>query len=414
MHAMVGRNGAATSFWRQPKAVWATAFAAVVGFMGIGLVDPILTSIAAGLNASASQVSLLFTSYFAVIAAMMLITGFVATRIGGRNTLLLGTALVTLFAALSGTSNSVTQLVLYRAGWGLGNALFVATALSVIVSSARGGSMAAILMYEAALGLGISAGPLLGAALGDISWRYPFFGTAVLMAIGFVAIALFLERAPAPQQKTSLADPIKALGHGGLAATALSAFFYFYSFFTVLAFVPFVLRMSAYAIGAIFFGWGVLLALFSVVVAPRLRGRFSSLALATACMLCMAALLLAIAFGSLAVIIAAVVASGAVMGISNTVYTEMALDVSDAPRPVASAGYNCVRWFAGVIAPYAAPQIAEHVNTATTFIIAALAALTAAAILIAMRRQLGRFAGAREIERHVVSTMVTSITANRV
>ena len=49
--------------WRQPKAVWAVAFASVVAFMGIGLVDPILKPIADNLNASPSQVSLLFTSY---------------------------------------------------------------------------------------------------------------------------------------------------------------------------------------------------------------------------------------------------------------------------------------------------------------------------------------------------------------
>ncbi|NEE38126.1 MFS transporter, partial [Streptomyces sp. SID7982] len=53
---------------RQPKAVWATAGASVVAFMGIGLVDPILPSIAQGLDASASQVSLLFTSYFLITA----------------------------------------------------------------------------------------------------------------------------------------------------------------------------------------------------------------------------------------------------------------------------------------------------------------------------------------------------------
>jgi MFS transporter, ACDE family, multidrug resistance protein len=410
MHAMVEGGAAATSFWRQPKAVWATAFAAVVGFMSIGLVDPILTSIAAGLNASASEVSLLFTSYFAVTAVMMLITGFVASRLGGRNTLLVGAALVAVFAALSGTSNSVTELVLYRGGWGLGNALFVATALSVIVGSARGGSMAAILMYEAALGLGISVGPLLGAALGNVSWRYPFFGTAALMLIGLVAIALFLERQPVPKQKVALADPVKALAHGGLATTATSAFFYNYAFFTVLAFVPFVLKMSADAIGLIFFGWGVLLALFSVVVAPRLQGRFSSLTLAVACMVCMAALLVAIAFGSAPVIIAAVVVSGAVMGISNTVYTEMALEVSDAPRSVASAGYNFVRWFAGVIAPYAAPEIAEHVNAPTSFIVAAVAALIAGGILLALRGRLGRFGGGRELERRIVSAKVSAKT----
>jgi len=62
--------------WRQPKAVWAVAFASVVAFMGIGLVDPILKPIADNLNASPSQVSLLFTSYMAVMGVAMLITGY--------------------------------------------------------------------------------------------------------------------------------------------------------------------------------------------------------------------------------------------------------------------------------------------------------------------------------------------------
>ncbi|HKK02136.1 MAG TPA: MFS transporter, partial [Desulfuromonadales bacterium] len=128
-----------SQFFNQPKAVWATAFAAMVGFMSIGLVDPILTSIASGLHATPSQVSLLFTSYFAVTAVMMLVTGVISSRFGGRATLLLGAALIAVFAGLSGTSQSVAALVLYRGGWGLGNALFVATALSVIVASARGG-----------------------------------------------------------------------------------------------------------------------------------------------------------------------------------------------------------------------------------------------------------------------------------
>ena len=102
---------AALAFLRQPKAVWATAFAATIGFTSIGLVDPILVSIAGGLHARPSQVSLLFTSYFAVTALMMLVTGYVSSRIGGRGTLLLGASLIAGFAALSGTSTSVAELV---------------------------------------------------------------------------------------------------------------------------------------------------------------------------------------------------------------------------------------------------------------------------------------------------------------
>src|SRR6476620_7954378 len=76
------------SLLKQPKAVWATALAAVFAFMGIGLVDPILPAIAKNLDASPSQVSLLFTSYFLVTAVAMLITGYVSSRIGGKRTLL--------------------------------------------------------------------------------------------------------------------------------------------------------------------------------------------------------------------------------------------------------------------------------------------------------------------------------------
>ena len=79
------------------------------------------------------------------------------------------------------------MIIGFRAGWGLGNALFISTALATIVGAASGGVDNAIILYEAALGLGIATGPLLGGALGSISWRGPFFGTAVLMAIGLVA-----------------------------------------------------------------------------------------------------------------------------------------------------------------------------------------------------------------------------------
>ena len=47
--------GAASPF-KQPKAVFAVAFACVVSFMGIGLVDPILPAISHELHASPSEV----------------------------------------------------------------------------------------------------------------------------------------------------------------------------------------------------------------------------------------------------------------------------------------------------------------------------------------------------------------------
>lgn len=384
----------------QPMAVWATAGASVVAFMGIGLVDPILPSIAQGLDASPSQVSLLFTSYFLITAVAMLVTGYVSSRIGGRKTLLAGLALVVVFAALSGTASSVGELVGFRAGWGLGNALFVSTALAVIVGAAnpvgpRGGdgrqpsgSATAILLYESALGLGMACGPLLGAVLGDMKWRYPFFGTAVLMAVGFLAISVFLREQPTPARKTALLDPIRALGHGGLASAAASAFFYNYAFFTVLAFTPFVLDMTPYRSGAVFFAWGVLLAVFSVLVAPRLQERYGSLRVLAGSLLLMGADLVLLGYGGHTTAIVCTIASGAFIGVNNTVYTELALGVSDAPRPVASAGYNFVRWFAAAAAPYLAPKIEEWSDIHTPFVVAAIAAVVGAGIVVARRSAL--------------------------
>ncbi|WP_434596127.1 MFS transporter [Streptomyces sp. A5-4] len=376
------------SILRQPKAVWATAGAAVVAFMGIGLVDPILPSIAKGLQATPSQVSLLFTSYFLITAVAMLVTGFISSRIGGRKTLLLGLALVIVFAALSGTSDSVGELVGFRAGWGLGNALFVSTSLAVIVGAAAGGSAAAILLYESALGLGMACGPLLGAALGNASWRYPFFGTAALMAIGFVAIVGFLKEQPKPARKTSLLDPIKALGHGGLASVAASAFFYNYAFFTVLAFTPFVLNMTPYKSGAVFFAWGLLLAVFSVLVAPRLQKRFGTLKVLGGSLLLLAADLLVLGYGNHTVAVVCTIVSGAFIGVNNTVYTELALGVSDAPRPVASAGYNFVRWFAAAAAPFFAPKIEVWTDIHIPFVVAAVAAVAGAGVVWVRRASL--------------------------
>ncbi|GKQ41187.1 MFS transporter [Streptomyces sp. A012304] len=391
---------------RQPKAVWATAGASVVAFMGIGLVDPILPSIAEGLDASAGQVSLLFTSYFLITAFAMLVTGSVSSRVGGRRTLLLGLALVVVFAGLAGTSDTVDQLVGYRAGWGLGNALFVSTALAVIVGAAAGGSAAAILLYESALGLGMACGPLLGALLGDASWRYPFFGTAALMAVGFLCIAAFLREQPKPARKISPLDPVRALGHGGLASAAVSSFFYNYTFFTVLAFTPFVLDMTPYRSGVVFFAWGLLLAVFSVVVAPRLQERFGSLKVLGGSLVLLAADMLVLGYGDHTTAVVCTILSGAFIGVNNTVYTELALGVSDAPRPVASAGYNFVRWFAAAAAPWFAPKIEEWTDVHIPFVVAAATALAGALVVVVRRHALTH--EAEELEpRHAAEDGVT-------
>ena len=383
-----------TSMWRQPKTVWAVAFACVIAFMGIGLVDPILNIIAEDLGAGPSQVSLLFTSYMAVMGVAMLITGWVSTRLGAKRTLIAGLAIIIVGSALAGMQDSIGGIVGWRAVWGLGNALFVATALSTIVAAARGSVGQAIILFEAALGLGIAAGPLVGGELGSITWRGPFY------------------RRRRPDGDRPAGNRVRAPGHARhrppdhvspsrcapfatsrLLVVALTALLYNFGFFTLLAFTPFPLRPrrrtrsgSSSSAGAL------LLAITSVFVAPLLQRRFGTLP------------------GSLGVAdrlrrhprrhghlapttspcwSSGVVLAGAFLGVNNTLITETVMKAAPVERGVASAAYSFVRFSGGAVAPWLAGKLGEHVSIHAPFWVGAGAVL-AGVLLLASGRGLYR------------------------
>ncbi len=385
-------GGTTQSPFRQPRAVWAVAFACVVSFMGIGLVDPILPAISSDLHASPSQVTLLFTSYLVVTAVAMLVTGWVSSRIGAKWTLIAGLVLIVVFSALAGSSDSIGGIIGFRAGWGLGNALFVATSLAVIVAAASGGFSGAIILYEAALGLGIAVGPLLGGALGHISWRGPFYGVSVLMAVALLATVVLVRPQPKPARKTSLLDPLKALRHRGLLIMSLTALCYNWGFFTVLGYAPFPMELDAIQLGLVFTGWGLMVAIFSVAGAPWLQRKlglartlYGNLALFAVVVFVIAAFV-----DNRPVLIAAVVVAGVFIGVNNTLTTQAVMMVAPVERPVASAAYGFVRFIGGGLAPFAAGKLAEHYNVHVPFLVGGVAILVGIAILATGHRDLMR------------------------
>jgi ACDE family multidrug resistance protein len=370
------------NIFKQPRAAWAVAFACVVAFMGLGLVDPILPEIAQQLNATPAQVNLLFTSYMFVTGVMMLITGWLSSRIGPKRTLLLGLIIIVIFSALGGLSATVNQLVGYRAGWGFGNALFISTALAAIVGVASGGTANAIILYETTLGLGFSVGPLLGGWLGAISWRGPFFGVAVLMAIGFLGVLTLLKNTGKPERKSSILDPIRALGHGGLLSIGLMALLYNFGFFTLMAYSPYVLHLDEHGIGYVFFFWGIVLAISSIFIAPKLEERFGTKRSMIAVLFLIAVTLIAMGLGvrHQALLIACVVLIGAFFGLNNTLVTTAVMEVSPFERSVASSAYSFVRFVGGSVAPWLSGKLAEWFNAQMPFYFGASAVLLGMAI----------------------------------
>ena len=205
----------------------------------------------------------------------MLVTGWVSSRIGAKHTLIAGLVADRRVRARSpGSSDTIGGIVGFRAGWGLGNALFIATSLAVIVGVGHAaGSPGAIVLYETALGIGIACGPLLGGRA-----RQHQLARAVLRRLGADGdragrhACCFVPRTPqpgAPAPRSSA--PLKALRHRGLLTMGVTALLYNWGFFTMLGYAPFPMHLSIYELGFVFFGWGLLVALFSVFVAPRLQ-----------------------------------------------------------------------------------------------------------------------------------------------
>jgi MFS transporter, ACDE family, multidrug resistance protein len=389
--------------WRQPKSVWAVAFASVVAFMGIGLVNPILKPIAQNLGATPSQVLLLFTSYMAVMGVAMLVTGVVSSRIGPKNTLLIGLVIIIAGAGLAGMSDTVQQIVGWRALWGLGNALFVATALVTIVGSSRGSVAQAVILYEAGLGLGIAVGPLVGGVLGSISWRWPFFGVSALMALALAAITFVLPSTPRAENATTLVDPFRALAHRGLLGVAITALLYNFGLFALVGYAPFPLDMNAHQIGLIFFGWGLAVAFTSVVVAPRLQRRFGTVSTLLVNLLAMTATLVVMALGTdnKSVLVSCVVVAGLFIGINNTLITETVMKAAPVERGVASAGYSFVRFSGAALAPWLAGVLGEQINMHAPFWAGAAGVLLGAGVLAATRSHL---AGIDAADKDVLQT----------
>ncbi len=383
------------------RSAYALAFTCMVAFMGIGLVDPILKTIAVKLNATPAQTTLLFTSYMLVTGIIMLFTGFISTRIGAKRTISIGLIIIVLFAALAGRSQTISQLISLRAGWGFGNALFLSTALTAIVSVMPEKTEQAIMLYEGSMGIGMAVGPLVGGALGSFSWRFPFYGVAILMFVAAMTIVFLLEPIAKPVKKARFFAGAVALKNHRLRSIGTIALLYNFGFFTILAYAPFLLvGLTEMQVGFVFFGWGILLAIASVFVAPRLEQKTNTLMTLLIGLGFFLVCLVVIGINADQPVLVAfgVIIAGFFQGLVNTLLTTVAMENKTIERSVASSAYSFIRFTGGAIAPFVAGKIAEKWSAHWTFYFAGLMILIG--ILFVLRNQ-QYFITAEEEEKEI-------------
>lgn len=158
--------------------------------LGFGVIMPILPFYAESMGANATALGLLFATYSIIQFFTSPIWGQVSDRIGRKPPLLIGLLGFSLSFLLFGLATELWMLFAARILGGFLSAATLPTVLAYIADTTdeehRGSGMGVL---GAAMGLGVTFGPVIGGVLGEYNQQLPFFFSA---AVGLaVAIAMF-------------------------------------------------------------------------------------------------------------------------------------------------------------------------------------------------------------------------------
>ncbi|ELY48631.1 MFS transporter [Natronorubrum bangense] len=174
--------------------LWVILASATLTVMAGAILGPIVPAIQSGLGVSESNAGLIITTHGALIVLVSPIAGALIDRVGPRRPFIFG---LLLYAAGGGAGlvvDSFGPLLASRAVLGVGVA-FVYTGITVLIYQLYEGQR-----MERALGLRSSANsvgaviwPLVGGALGTLSWQAPFGVYLVALPLGLLAVATIPE-----------------------------------------------------------------------------------------------------------------------------------------------------------------------------------------------------------------------------
>ncbi|MDX3224386.1 MFS transporter [Streptomyces sp. ME19-01-6] len=171
-----------------------------------------LPSMRRDLHASVSGMQWTIDAYTLVVAALLMLAGSTADRVGRKRTFQTGLVVFTLGSALCSLAPNLEALVAFRMVQAVGGSMLNPVAMSIITNTfteprerAR-----AIGVWGGVVGISMAAGPLVGGLLvQSVGWRSIFW---LNLPVGVAALALTARyvpesRAPKPRR----ADPVGQL-----------------------------------------------------------------------------------------------------------------------------------------------------------------------------------------------------------
>ncbi|WP_243231031.1 DHA2 family efflux MFS transporter permease subunit [Microbacterium sp. CIAB417] len=173
------------------------------------IVNVALPSIARELHSSVANLQWTVDAYLLVLAALLLLSGSLADRLGRKKVFAVGVIIFTAGSLLCSIAPTDTWLIVFRMLQAVGGSAMTPVALAIVTNIfTRPAERArAIGIWAAVSGVGIAAGPLLGGFLIDsIGWRAIFWiNVPTGIAVAVLTLVLVPESRAA---KPRALDPI--------------------------------------------------------------------------------------------------------------------------------------------------------------------------------------------------------------
>ncbi|MCX4094986.1 MFS transporter [Nocardia sp. alder85J] len=204
---------------------WLPLFAACLGtlilLIDITIVNVALPAIAADLGTGLSGLQWVIDGYALALAALLLVLGSLADRLGAKPVYLAGLAVFAVASLACGLAQSSAVLVAARVVQGVGGAAMLATTLSLLHLTYTGRDRGiAFGAWGAVAGAAAGIGVVLGGALTDLlSWRWIFL---VNLPIAALAIGLSAVVFAASPRRPGTGVDVPGMSAFAVGATALT------------------------------------------------------------------------------------------------------------------------------------------------------------------------------------------------
>lgn len=197
---------------------------AIMSVLDTTIVNVALDTLARDLDAPLQDVQWVATGYLLALAAVIPITGWLATAYGPRRVYLLALVAFTAGSALCAAAWNVESLVAFRVLQGVGGGMTLPIGQMMLARAAGPKNMGRVMSL---IGVPIVLAPVLGPVLGGwlldaFGWQWIFL---INVPLGVLAVALGLKRLPHAEADPVAAGPLDVSGLAMLA-TGLPLFVY--------------------------------------------------------------------------------------------------------------------------------------------------------------------------------------------